>query len=359
MIKLYDFFMVGFPYEADVLYIKLLEEYEHIERFYIVETDATHQGNPKPYYWGEILAEPRFQSFRDKVIYEAVASAELGFVDAKTPADAQHNEHAQRDWLYRKHGDEIADDDLIWVSDADELLGGEDIPKILLAFESFERLRAVHVPLLRSVYDYAYVDEQRGYWPTVALRKRAIDEFYGGSLSAVRATFYRQVRVPSIIQTARPTRYHNEIVTDQVSEIIGKALRQNTIYGSLRHIPNSNLAGLLVDPRLAGYYGWHFSCCYKNPIDMFRKGRALWHSHIGQPENIVETLLIMNLRLAGEGPIVPPKPFLKKWPLTARLFPLELVDNQASYLTGARGKVAALTEEQILEALDGPNHSGN
>ncbi len=116
--KVYD----AFPFfnELDLLRVRLVEHDPFVDRFILIEADRTHTGRPKPFYFDP--ADPRFVPFAGKIIHRRVALQE-------SPANAWVNENAQRDAILKAA--EFADDDVLFISDADELLSRRYWPDLL------------------------------------------------------------------------------------------------------------------------------------------------------------------------------------------------------------------------------------
>ncbi|MFN0123280.1 MAG: hypothetical protein ACKV2V_22485 [Blastocatellia bacterium] len=107
--KIYDCF--PFNNELDVLEVRLNELYPVIDRFVLVEASRTHAGQPKPMHFQEHRA--RFAPFSDKLAYVPVD-------DMPDGGDAWVRENFQRNCIARGLTD-LRDEDLVLVSDADEI----------------------------------------------------------------------------------------------------------------------------------------------------------------------------------------------------------------------------------------------
>lgn len=111
--------------ELDILDIRFNELYNTVDKFVIVESIETHTGNPKPLYFAE--NRDRFQKFMEKVIYIPLYE----HIVTDSPWD---REGYQRDQILQGLKD-CADDDIILVSDVDE------IPKSSLLKKVASRLK--------------------------------------------------------------------------------------------------------------------------------------------------------------------------------------------------------------------------
>ena len=109
--------------ELDILEIRLNELYDVVDRFVIVEATLTHSGNSKPLYFNNNL--DRFQKFLNKITYLVVE--DLPVIDGWNSADdIWRRERMQRDAIMRALT-ECADDDIIIISDIDEIPRAEKV----------------------------------------------------------------------------------------------------------------------------------------------------------------------------------------------------------------------------------------
>ena len=101
----------AFPFcsELDLLEARLTELDSTVYRFVLVEAPLTHQGNPKPLYYAE--NKERFSPWQDKIIHIVAELPDGGAWD---------REHAQNEAIGLGL-DGIRDDDILLVSDADEI----------------------------------------------------------------------------------------------------------------------------------------------------------------------------------------------------------------------------------------------
>lgn len=112
MTKIIDAFM--FFNEVELLDLRLHELYDAVDRFVLVETSWTHQGNPKPFYWAEQFQyDDRFADVRDKVFYLTIRDQPSG--DGSWDRENFHRNCIQGS-LYN-----FADDDIVMISDCDEI----------------------------------------------------------------------------------------------------------------------------------------------------------------------------------------------------------------------------------------------
>lgn len=90
MNKIFSFFM--FFNENDLLEIKLNEEQDYVEKFIIIESLQTHNGNSKPKYFDE----KRFVNFQNKIEYHLIESLDdyiEKYPELKTPGFYHRHRH--------------------------------------------------------------------------------------------------------------------------------------------------------------------------------------------------------------------------------------------------------------------------
>ena len=115
----YDCFL--FLNEEEVLDIRLHEMGPYVDKFVIVESAETFRGNAKPFNFAQWA--PRFAPFKDKIIYVCIE----GSFRTQSPWD---RETYQRNQIMRGLGD-CKDDDIIFISDVDEIVRGTDMAKVI------------------------------------------------------------------------------------------------------------------------------------------------------------------------------------------------------------------------------------
>ena len=127
--KIYDCF--PFYNELDLLELRLTELYEKVDHFVLVEAGATHQGNPKPYFFEE--NQDRYAQWADKIIHVRVD-------DMPNDPDVWVNEAHHRDQIMQ--GLVTADaDDLVVISDLDEIVRPAALDYIATSEQSIFALR--------------------------------------------------------------------------------------------------------------------------------------------------------------------------------------------------------------------------
>ncbi|MBY6261984.1 hypothetical protein EI613_08605 [Azospirillum sp. 412522] len=105
--------------EAEILEIRLAELYDVVEGFVVVEATHTHSGEPKALSFGD--HRERFRPYMDKIRYVVV--------DELVGTFSWQREACQRDAILRGL-DGCRDDDMIIVSDVDEILRREVVERL-------------------------------------------------------------------------------------------------------------------------------------------------------------------------------------------------------------------------------------
>lgn len=120
--KIFDCFT--FFNELDLLEFRLKLLDEQVDHFVIAESNLTHSGHPKPFYFEENKA--RFDQWKNKIIYIPVKQTADGLVFNKNetsynPGSASWKlENEQRNAL-AGYNSNISDDDIVLLSDLDEI----------------------------------------------------------------------------------------------------------------------------------------------------------------------------------------------------------------------------------------------
>lgn len=110
--------------ELELLEFRLKLLHEKVDRFIIAESNITHSGKPKPYYFEE--NKKRFEPWLHKITYLPINQTTTGLnfsemVTSYTPGSAAWKlENEQRNALFAA-ADFAADEDLVLVSDLDEI----------------------------------------------------------------------------------------------------------------------------------------------------------------------------------------------------------------------------------------------
>ena len=110
--KIVDMFL--FADEFGLLRMKLEEMYDWVDHFVLVEAPVTFRGDPKPLHFAERRAE--FASFADKIVHVVVDTVPEGL------DNAWGRQFYQRDCGLRAVAELCAEDDIVLVSDTDEVI---------------------------------------------------------------------------------------------------------------------------------------------------------------------------------------------------------------------------------------------
>jgi beta-1,4-mannosyl-glycoprotein beta-1,4-N-acetylglucosaminyltransferase len=150
-----------------------------VDHFVIVESNQTFTNNPKP--WNFDIAQ--YPEYADKIIYIQVE-------DMPGSANPWDNEHHQRNAILRGLTD-AEDDDVIIVSDVDELLRPEAVDYIRTSDQTIFALR---MPLYN--FKFNYMRETPGQYDVwaMAARRKVLDDTLGkitpNSLRELRHSFH-------------------------------------------------------------------------------------------------------------------------------------------------------------------------
>lgn len=120
---IYDCFQ--FFNELDVIEIRFKELYDHVDFFILSESPTTHSGKPKPLYFAE--NKQRFAPFLDKIIHltpDLPAAPEAGLDEHWT------RENHQRNFIATELDKRCSDEDVIFITDADEITRGSKVAEI-------------------------------------------------------------------------------------------------------------------------------------------------------------------------------------------------------------------------------------
>jgi len=119
--KLYDCFM--FFNELDLLELRLMELYDHVDHFVLVEGNRTHVGNPKEFIYEN--NKERFKKWADKIIHVKVDDFPPDRPEIPAFLENFHRNQIVRGLTEAKPGDRIM------VSDIDEIPNMEIVKKYL------------------------------------------------------------------------------------------------------------------------------------------------------------------------------------------------------------------------------------
>lgn len=148
--KVYDCFL--FYNELELLEIRLNEMNDFVDKFVIVEACETFRGNPKPYYFEE--NQGRFKKFADKIIHIKV--------DQHLATDNPWiRERYQRQQVLRGLK-ECRKNDLVILSDVDEIVSRKRLPKIIELITSGKAQAVVCEQKMYQGFLNRYQDKWRG-----------------------------------------------------------------------------------------------------------------------------------------------------------------------------------------------------
>ena len=263
--KLFDCFV--FHNEFDLLEIRLREMGDYVDHFVLVEANQTQRGGRKPFYFAE--NRDRFASWADKII-----DIQIEFPDELPPALGVYKNRRKADWErenYQRNciarGLEVcSDDDLILLSDVDEIIRSSVLENVLkeklykgrmLVFE-----QSLHKHHLNRVVP----------GKTWLLGSRMIEKKYFTTPQQLRRTKARMTKksyIPAVV--AQP----------------------------FLMIRNNNLSGISRPVQIIPDAGWHFSSmggmdAFKTKLESVVHGQTVDTSDIGSlyAKELVGTQLI-------------------------------------------------------------------
>lgn len=123
----YDCF--SFFNELDLLEIRLNTLDKVVDKFILAESPFTHTGNPKPLYYAENKA--RFAKFNDRIIHIIVDDFPAMPDDMPIREKAWTRENWQRNAIVRGLSSDIKDDDILLISDLDEIPNPDYVQKTI------------------------------------------------------------------------------------------------------------------------------------------------------------------------------------------------------------------------------------
>lgn len=158
MRKIYDCFT--FYNEYDLLELRLRELYDHVDHFVIAEANVTHSHKPKPYNFLDNIE--RYKPWADKIIYVKVEDMPGITEEIRHHPNTGvygvwqnywHNERHQRNCLVRGLVG-ATDDDIIIVSDVDEMIRGECIDN--MRQDTQHNLWSFRMPMFNYKFNYMW-----------------------------------------------------------------------------------------------------------------------------------------------------------------------------------------------------------
>jgi len=116
--------------ELELLKIRLHELSNVVDKFVIVESNETFQGKAKPLYFAE--NRHLFAEFESKIIHRVcdMPAPDALLISGRSTTPAWAREHHQRNFIATALGD-VRDDDLIMISDVDEIISAAALRQAL------------------------------------------------------------------------------------------------------------------------------------------------------------------------------------------------------------------------------------
>lgn len=136
--------------EAEILEVRLAELYDVVERFVVVEATHTHSGEPKALSFGD--HRERFRPYMDKIRYVVV--------DELVGTFSWQREAYQRDAILRGL-DGCRDDDMVIVSDVDEILRREVVERLRGGGPAFDTVFTTELDLFFYRLNYRFARDWR------------------------------------------------------------------------------------------------------------------------------------------------------------------------------------------------------
>jgi hypothetical protein len=169
--KIIDTFLFSEQHEDDLLYLKFKLENDGVDYWFVQENSYTLQGERKGLFAQEVLKQPRFDEFRDKII---VLSADY----LHKPNDKSEGVNFERENWQRTIASEMIlqhlgnEDVRIIVSDTDESLDFSDEDRKIRIWNMIRNVNLVYVGRMRYWYDY----DNRCYLPNIRIPVIHINE---------------------------------------------------------------------------------------------------------------------------------------------------------------------------------------
>lgn len=136
--------------EAEILEVRLAELYDVVERFVVVEATHTHSGEPKALTFGD--HHERFRPYMDKIRYVVV--------DELVGTFSWQREAYQRDAILRGLED-ARDEDMVIVSDVDEILRREVVERLRGGGPAFDTVFTTELDLFFYRLNYRFARNWR------------------------------------------------------------------------------------------------------------------------------------------------------------------------------------------------------
>ncbi len=198
-VKRYQLHM--FYNELDLLEVQLEENFNYVDKFIIVESNKTHAGNEKELFF--LNNAKRFEKYKDKIIhlvcdfdsdlYKDYCNSHTGAFHSKT--EPWKREHFQRDYPLLCGKIDFNDDDILIVSDVDEIINPRTVSEFLNNNRFFKdplriEMYFMHYYMNTNVYHEDSGIDKRWYSPFVV--RFADIKNYENSLSIIRVDRYSE-----------------------------------------------------------------------------------------------------------------------------------------------------------------------
>ncbi|WP_298960152.1 hypothetical protein [uncultured Roseibium sp.] len=223
--RLFDCFV--FHNEFDLLEIRLREMGEHVDHFVLVEANQTQRGDDKPYYFAE--NRDRFAPWADKII-----DLQIAFPEKLPPALGVYKNRRKKDWerenfqrnCIARALEQLSGDDLILLSDVDEIVRSDVLARVLEQ-QLFRNRLLVFEQSLHKHHLNRIVPGK-----TWLLGSRLIEKKYFTTPQQLRRTKARMTK---------------------------KAFVPDVLTQPFLRVRNNNLTGISRPVRIVKDAGWHFS----------------------------------------------------------------------------------------------------
>lgn len=140
--EIYDCFT--FFNELELLKLRFEELYESVDHFVIVESTLSFTNKPKPLYFAE--NSHRFDKYKDKIIHVVINA----FPDSTGDDEKDHwtREEYSRNAILYKGLVNCKNDDVVFISDLDEIPNAKVIPQIVERLRKYASLPKKHRSLM-------------------------------------------------------------------------------------------------------------------------------------------------------------------------------------------------------------------
>jgi len=159
-----DTFLFSEQHEEDLLYLKLLLEDSQVNYWILQENHYTTQGEPKNVFAKQILAQSRFDKFRDRVI---ICTANTNIAQGNQEGINFSRENWQRALCLPTLSNIASEDTRILISDVDELIDFSSTYRSDKFFQYVQKYPndAICIGRMRYWYDY----DNRCYIPNLQI----------------------------------------------------------------------------------------------------------------------------------------------------------------------------------------------